>query len=72
MIAEHHDGAPLVLLANFASPVSVSLKASEAVRRWSAQAPRKIWLARPGDVLVTPVPSMMPATGAGRPQRTHG
>ncbi|NED89370.1 ATP-grasp domain-containing protein [Streptomyces sp. SID11233] len=56
MIAEHHDDAPLVLLANFASSVSVSLKASEAVRRWSAQAPRKIWLARPGDVLVTPVP----------------
>ncbi|MFE7356907.1 peptide ligase PGM1-related protein [Streptomyces sp. NPDC057543] len=56
MIAEHDDDAPLVLLANFASPVPASLDASEAVRGWSAQAPRKIWLARPGDVLVSPVP----------------
>jgi hypothetical protein len=56
MIAEHDDDAPLVLLANFASPVAVSLEASEAVKGWSAQAPRKIWLARPGDVLISPVP----------------
>lgn len=56
MIPEHDDVAPLVLLANFASPVPASLDASEAVRGWSEQAPRKVWLTRPGDVLVSPVP----------------
>lgn len=56
MVSEHGDDSPLILLANFASAVTVDLGESEVVRKWSAQAPRKLWLARPGDVLITPVP----------------
>lgn len=47
---------PLILYANFASDVAVSLSAHDAVAHWARQAPRKIWLMRPGDVLLTPVP----------------
>ncbi|NEA54242.1 hypothetical protein G3I60_08760 [Streptomyces sp. SID13666] len=47
---------PLVILANFASDTAIDLEQSAILRRWSLQAPREIWLARPGDVLLTPVP----------------
>ncbi|KIF78123.1 hypothetical protein QR77_38615 [Streptomyces sp. 150FB] len=56
MVSEHGDDSPLIFLANFASAVTVDLGERDVVRRWSAQAPRKMWLSRPGDVLITPVP----------------
>lgn len=49
-------GTPLILLANFASPLAVDLEREAVVGRWSEQAPRELWQARPGDVLVSPVP----------------
>ncbi|WP_329112707.1 peptide ligase PGM1-related protein [Streptomyces sp. NBC_01353] len=48
--------APLIVFANFFSDVAVSLRAHHAPAHWARQAPRKIWLMRPGDVLLTPVP----------------
>jgi hypothetical protein len=45
----------LIVYANFFSDVAVSLAAHEVLTHWAAQAPRKIWLLQPGDVLVTPV-----------------
>jgi hypothetical protein len=56
MVSEHGAASPLVILANFASPVTVDLAEREVVREWSTQAPRKVWLGSPGDVLITPVP----------------
>ncbi|MEU1598878.1 peptide ligase PGM1-related protein [Streptomyces sp. NPDC005708] len=56
MILEHRDCASLVIFANFASEVAVDLREAEVVREWSARASRELWLARPGDILVTPVP----------------
>ncbi|GGM59320.1 hypothetical protein GCM10012275_33110 [Longimycelium tulufanense] len=47
---------PLIILANFVSEVTASLQAREVMLRGMVQAPRKIWLTRPGDVVVTPVP----------------
>ncbi|MGW2559517.1 preATP grasp domain-containing protein [Streptomyces sp. NPDC001514] len=47
---------PLIVYANFFSDVTVDLAAHEILARWAEQAPRKIWLMRPGDVLVTPTP----------------
>ncbi|MFI9103322.1 peptide ligase PGM1-related protein [Streptomyces fildesensis] len=55
MLPPAHD-QPLVILANFASDIAIDLQQSAILRQWSLQAPREIWLARPGDVLVTPVP----------------
>lgn len=49
------DG-PLVILANFASDLAVDLQASAVLSQWALQAPREIWLAHPGDVLLTPIP----------------
>ncbi|MDJ0346780.1 peptide ligase PGM1-related protein [Streptomyces sp. H10-C2] len=51
-----HDDAPVIILANFASAMAVDLTEREVLQQWATQAPREIWLARPGDVLVTPVP----------------
>ncbi|MYS86238.1 peptide ligase PGM1-related protein [Embleya scabrispora] len=56
MVASREDGHPLVVLANFVSPLTVDLRAASVPRRWSEQAPRTIWLTRPGDVLLVPVP----------------
>ncbi|WFB05808.1 peptide ligase PGM1-related protein [Streptomyces sp. LX-29] len=54
MEQQHRD--PLILYANFHSDLAVDLAARDVLERWAEQAPRKIWLMRPGDVLVTPVP----------------
>ncbi|MFE7775206.1 peptide ligase PGM1-related protein [Streptomyces sp. NPDC057445] len=48
--------SPLIVYANFFSDAAVGLAAHEVMAAWAEQAPRKIWLLRPGDVLVTPVP----------------
>lgn len=50
------DDGSLVILANFASVVAVDLQEHDVVRLWARQAPREIWLARPGGVLLAPVP----------------
>ncbi|MFF8275968.1 peptide ligase PGM1-related protein [Streptomyces lateritius] len=51
------DGTgPVVVFANFLSDLAVDLEESGALAQWAEQAPRKAWLLRPGDVLVTPVP----------------
>jgi len=52
----HGEAGALVVLANFVSPLAVDLGESAVLRQWAEQAPRKLWLTRPGDVLVTPVP----------------
>ncbi|OKK23853.1 hypothetical protein AMK09_11740 [Streptomyces sp. CB02488] len=56
MITEHEGPGSLVILANFVSPLAVGLHEESVLRQWSRQAPRKLWLTRPGDVLITPVP----------------
>ncbi|WP_141754100.1 peptide ligase PGM1-related protein [Streptomyces subrutilus] len=51
------DGvAPWVVFANFLSDLAVDLDEGQALAQWALQAPRKAWLLRDGDVLVTPVP----------------
>ncbi|MFL4901647.1 peptide ligase PGM1-related protein [Streptomyces sp. MMS24-I2-30] len=52
----YQSRSPLIIYANFQSGLAVSLTAQDALDRWAEQASREIWLARPGDVLVTPVP----------------
>ncbi|MFF7754707.1 peptide ligase PGM1-related protein [Streptomyces sp. NPDC007971] len=52
---EHHR-TPLIVYANFHSDLAVHLAAHEVLDRWAEHASREIWLTRPGDVLVTPVP----------------
>ncbi|HET6357407.1 peptide ligase PGM1-related protein [Streptomyces sp.] len=47
--------SPLIVYANFHSDMAVEVTAHDVLSRWAEQAPRKIWLMRPGDVLVTPV-----------------
>ncbi|MEU6880951.1 peptide ligase PGM1-related protein [Streptomyces sp. NPDC046712] len=47
---------PLIVYANFFSDVAVDLSAHQVLLAWARQARRKIWLMRPGDVLLTPVP----------------
>ncbi|MER7764929.1 peptide ligase PGM1-related protein [Streptomyces sp. NPDC097619] len=44
------------MFANFLSDLAVDLNEGEILTTWAQQAPRKAWLLRPGDVLVTPVP----------------
>ncbi|MFF7244568.1 peptide ligase PGM1-related protein [Embleya sp. NPDC008237] len=56
MVAAREDNRALVILANFVSPLTVDLRAASVPRRWSEQAPRKIWLTRPGHVLLVPLP----------------
>ncbi|GAA1369605.1 peptide ligase PGM1-related protein [Streptomyces beijiangensis] len=51
------EAAPLIFLANFASPVAVGLHDENILRAWSAQAPRELWLMSPGDILLTPAPA---------------
>ncbi|OKK22283.1 hypothetical protein AMK16_03730 [Streptomyces sp. CB00455] len=50
------DAAPLVVFANFLSDLAVDLQEGQVLERWAEQAPRKAWLLRAGDVLVTPGP----------------
>lgn len=54
--AKPEEAGTLVILANFVSPLAVDLSEEAVLRQWSEQAPRKIWLTRPGDVLTVPVP----------------
>ncbi|WP_142215454.1 peptide ligase PGM1-related protein [Streptomyces sp. SLBN-118] len=56
---ELHRSA-LIIYANFHSDMAVEVTTHDVLSRWAEQAPRKIWLMRPGDVLVTPV-SLSPA-----------
>ncbi|MFH9231848.1 peptide ligase PGM1-related protein [Streptomyces globisporus] len=56
MISGHEGPGTLVILANFVSPLAVDLAEESVLRQWAEQAPRKLWLTRPGDVLITPVP----------------
>ncbi|WP_103529376.1 peptide ligase PGM1-related protein [Streptomyces sp. SM12] len=60
MITEHEGPGALVILANFVSPLAVDLGEESVLRQWAEQAPRKLWLTRPGDVLVSPVPLSLP------------
>ncbi|GGZ47874.1 hypothetical protein GCM10010371_04040 [Streptomyces subrutilus] len=50
------ETGPFVVFANFLSDLAVDLDEGQVLTRWAEQAPRKAWLLRPGDVLVTPVP----------------
>ncbi|WP_217229886.1 peptide ligase PGM1-related protein [Streptomyces anulatus] len=54
MTTEHEGPGTLVILANFVSPLAVDLAEETVLRQWAEQAPRKLWLTRPGDVLITP------------------
>ncbi|MYT82436.1 ATP-grasp domain-containing protein [Streptomyces sp. MnatMP-M77] len=56
MSIEHEGPGALVILANFVSPLAVDLAEKTVLRQWAEQAPRKLWLTRPGDVLITPIP----------------
>ncbi|MEU0368943.1 peptide ligase PGM1-related protein [Streptomyces sp. NPDC006283] len=50
------DHSPALVYANFVSDLALGLEASEVLDGWAEQAPRKMWLLGPGDVLLTPVP----------------
>lgn len=50
------DAAPQVVFANFLSDLAVDLEEGQVLAQWAQQAPRKAWLLRPGDVLVSPGP----------------
>ncbi|WP_412075800.1 peptide ligase PGM1-related protein [Streptomyces xanthophaeus] len=50
------EKGPFVVFANFLSDLAVDLGEGQVLTQWAQQAPRKAWLLRPGDVLVTPVP----------------
>lgn len=50
------ETGPIVVFANFLSDLAVDLNEGQILAQWAQQAPRKAWLLRPGDVLVTPVP----------------
>ncbi|WP_411102835.1 peptide ligase PGM1-related protein [Streptomyces sp. cmx-4-9] len=50
------EAGPYVVFANFLSDLAVDLDEGHVLAQWAQQAPRKAWLLRPGDVLVTPVP----------------
>ncbi|MET7756109.1 peptide ligase PGM1-related protein [Streptomyces sp. NPDC005389] len=47
---------PLLVFANFLSDVAVDLAEGRVLAQWAQQAPRKAWLLRAGDALVTPAP----------------
>jgi hypothetical protein len=49
-------GSAVIFFANFLSDLAVDLDEGEVLAQWAQQAPRKAWLLRPGDVLVSPVP----------------
>ncbi|MGW0751543.1 preATP grasp domain-containing protein [Streptomyces sp. NPDC002587] len=50
------ETGPFVVFVNFLSDLAVDLNEGQILTQWAQQAPRKAWLLRPGDVLVTPVP----------------
>ncbi|CAM5286494.1 hypothetical protein SAVIM338S_00229 [Streptomyces avidinii] len=56
MTRDEDEAGPFVVFANFLSDLAVDLEEGEALATWAQQAPRKAWLLRAGDVLVTPVP----------------
>ncbi|MEU6849587.1 peptide ligase PGM1-related protein [Actinacidiphila alni] len=60
MAPRDSDTPSLIVLANFASALAVDLREQGAVGQWARQAPREVWLTRPGDVLLTPVPVSEP------------
>ncbi|MFF9147465.1 peptide ligase PGM1-related protein [Streptomyces sp. NPDC014861] len=47
---------PLAVFANFLSDLAVDLAEGQVLAQWATQAPRKAWLLRGGDALVTPGP----------------
>ncbi|WP_405652218.1 peptide ligase PGM1-related protein [Streptomyces sp. RK9] len=49
------DRPAQLVLANFASALAVDLSEHVVLQKWATQAPREVWLLRPGDLLVTPV-----------------
>ncbi|MFG2259568.1 preATP grasp domain-containing protein [Streptomyces mirabilis] len=51
-----NKGSAVIFFANFLSDLAVDLDEGEVLTEWAQQAPRKAWLLRPGDVLVSPVP----------------
>ncbi|MEU9029436.1 peptide ligase PGM1-related protein [Streptomyces sp. NPDC048383] len=51
---KERNAGPLLVFANFLSDLAVDLEAGEVLAQWAQQAPRKAWLLRAGDVLVTP------------------
>ncbi|MFH9967441.1 peptide ligase PGM1-related protein [Streptomyces mirabilis] len=51
-----NQGSAVIFFANFLSDLAVDLEEGEVLAEWAQQAPRKAWLLRPGDVLVSPVP----------------
>ncbi|KOY53826.1 hypothetical protein ADK59_33540 [Streptomyces sp. XY332] len=55
-MVDESDAAPLVVFANFLSDLAVELEEGRVLAQWALQAPRKAWLLRPGDVLVSPGP----------------
>ncbi|MFF4322808.1 peptide ligase PGM1-related protein [Streptomyces sp. NPDC001568] len=48
------DAGPLLVFANFLSDLAVDLEEGQVLAQWAQQAPRKAWLLRAGDALVTP------------------
>ncbi|MFD6879761.1 MULTISPECIES: peptide ligase PGM1-related protein [unclassified Streptomyces] len=50
------ETGPVVVFANFLSELAVDLDEGRILTQWAQQAPRKVWLLRPGDVFVSPVP----------------
>ncbi|MFG2645974.1 peptide ligase PGM1-related protein [Streptomyces sp. NPDC048370] len=48
------DAGPLLVFANFLSDLAVDLEEGQVLAQWAQQAPRKAWLLRDGDALVTP------------------
>ncbi|WP_405680668.1 hypothetical protein OG239_04385 [Streptomyces sp. NBC_00868] len=46
----------MVVFASFLSDLAVDLEEGHVLAQWALQAPRKAWLLRPGDVLVSPGP----------------
>ncbi|MEU9303846.1 peptide ligase PGM1-related protein [Streptomyces sp. NPDC048269] len=51
-----HEAGRLIIFANFLSDLALDLDQGQVLAQWAQQAPRKAWLLRPGDVLVTPEP----------------
>lgn len=48
------DAGPLLVFAIFLSDLAVDLEKGRVLAQWAQQAPRKAWLLRAGDALVTP------------------
>ncbi|MFD7628362.1 peptide ligase PGM1-related protein [Streptomyces sp. NPDC059851] len=46
----------MIVYANLVSDLAVDLAQRHVLRAWAELAPREVWVLRPGDVLVSPVP----------------